>query len=100
MRISALATLFALSLARPCLAQSEGALRIAEVLPYDRAVPGQIVELSVDGFTERLISPPPGDALKILLTQDGSTLTARARTAAPTLVRVSPPASGGGAPSD
>ncbi|HEX8355136.1 MAG TPA: hypothetical protein VF611_19690, partial [Pyrinomonadaceae bacterium] len=76
------AAVFALACLAHAAAQSEGPLRIAEVSPYDRAAPGQIIELRVEGFGERLISPPEGDALTVLLTQDGSTLTARARTAA------------------
>ncbi|HEX6182628.1 MAG TPA: hypothetical protein VFZ44_01875, partial [Pyrinomonadaceae bacterium] len=92
------AALFALTCFAHAAAQSVGTLRIAEVGPYERAVPGQILELRVEGFDERFISPPPGDALRILLTQDGSTLTARARTATPTMVRESRPAGDGGAP--
>jgi hypothetical protein len=102
MRFAAVRPLFAALFGLNCLAhaaaQSAGALRIAEVGPYDRAVPGQIIELRVEGFDERFITPPPGDALRILLTQDGSTLTARARTATPTMVRESRPAQDGGAP--
>jgi hypothetical protein len=101
MRLAALRPLFAALLALNCLAHAaaqtaEGALRIAEVGPYNRAVPGQIMELRVEGFDERFIKPPEGDALRVLLTQDGSTLTARVRTAAPVLVREGPPAAGAG----
>jgi hypothetical protein len=102
MRLAALRALFAALFALNCLAhaaaQSAGTLRIAEAGPYDRAVPGQIIELRVEGFDERLITPPPGEALRILLTQDGSTLTARARTASPTMVRESRAAPDGGVP--
>ncbi|HEX7956307.1 MAG TPA: hypothetical protein VF508_05145, partial [Pyrinomonadaceae bacterium] len=94
------ALLFALACLAPSAAQTDAVPRIAEVGPYDRVAPGQIVELRVDGLAERFITPPQGDALKILLTQDGSTRTARVRTAAPVMVRDSsrpaPPA--GGAP--
>lgn len=101
MRLATLRPLFAALLALACLAhdaaaQSEGQLRIAEVAPSDRAVPGQIVELRVDGLGERFIRPPEGDALAVLLTQDGSTLTARARTSSPIIVREGPPAAGAG----
>lgn len=90
MRLAALralcAALFALNCLAHAAAQTEAPLHIAEVAP-SRAVPGQIVELRVENFDERFITPPPGAALGILLTQDGSTLTARARTASPTMVR-------------
>ncbi len=100
MRLAALRPLFAALFALTCLvhdaaAQAEGALRIAEAAP-DRAVPGQIIELRVEGFDERFITPPTGDALSILLTQDGSTLSARARTAASVIVREGPPSAGAG----
>ena len=86
---------FTLAFFAPAPAQDAGGLRITEVAPYDRAAPGQIVELRVEGFTERFISPPAGDTLQILLTQDGATVTARARTVAPVMVRESRPADGG-----
>ncbi|HEX8286118.1 MAG TPA: hypothetical protein VF588_22350 [Pyrinomonadaceae bacterium] len=91
------AALFALALlAQSAAAQSEPALRIAEIGPASGAAPGQIVELRVEGFAERFITPPPGDALRVLVTQDGSTRTARARTASPVIVREGPPAVGAG----
>jgi hypothetical protein len=96
MKLTSLASLFVLLFALDCLAQSTGALRIAEVGHSPNAAPGQIIELRVEGFDERFLAPPPGDALSILLTQDGSTRTARARTAAPVIVREGPPAVGAG----
>ncbi|HEX8502609.1 MAG TPA: hypothetical protein VF659_18650 [Pyrinomonadaceae bacterium] len=100
MRLAAPRTLSAALFALACLAhaaaQSEGGPRIAEVAPYDRAAPGQILELRVEGLGERFISPPPGDALRVLLTQDGSTLSARVRSAAPVIVREGPPERGAG----
>ncbi|MDT7690237.1 MAG: hypothetical protein QOE46_2996 [Acidobacteriota bacterium] len=86
---------FVLSCFAQAAAQDAGTpLRIVEVGPYDRAAPGLIMELRVDGFSERLISPPPGGELRIQLTQDSSTQTASARTASPVLIRERP-ASGG-----
>ncbi|HEY0169755.1 MAG TPA: hypothetical protein VGB98_01795 [Pyrinomonadaceae bacterium] len=84
------------SAAAQSAAQSEAALRIAEVGPYDRVAPGQIVELRVEGFAERFIAPPADGGLLVLVTQDGSTKTARARTASPVIVREGPPATGAG----
>jgi hypothetical protein len=91
------AALFVLTCLAHAAAQTEAPLRIAEAAPSS-AVPGQIVELRVENFDERFITPPPGDALRILVTQDGSTLTARARTATPTMVRESRPAGNDGSP--
>ncbi|HYH85658.1 MAG TPA: hypothetical protein VEX60_09245, partial [Pyrinomonadaceae bacterium] len=90
MKLKAIAT-FALMLlvASVVAAQDASALRIADVGPYDSAVPGQIIELRVEGFGERFTSPP-GDALKVLITQGGTTLTATARTASPVIIREAP----------
>jgi hypothetical protein len=103
MKLAAISTLFALLVALACpalvVAQTGGALSIASVGPYDRVVPGQIVELRVEGFGERFMSPPAGDALRIEVTQDGSTQTARARAATPVFIRdSSTPDAGGGVP--
>jgi len=87
----ALASLFALVFAFTCVeraaAQSEGGLRVIEVWPYARAVPGQILEVRVEGLDERLISVPADGSLQVLVTQDGSTRAVRARTATPVFVR-------------
>ncbi|HWS86373.1 MAG TPA: hypothetical protein VN282_05400 [Pyrinomonadaceae bacterium] len=79
MKFITLATLLLALFAPDCLAQAEGALRIAGVGPYPNVAPGQIVELRVEGVGEHLYAPPPGDALRILVTQDGATKAARAR---------------------
>ena len=89
MKLFALASLFLLLFAPDCLAQA----RIASVMPYDRVVPGQIIELRVEGLGEQLLSPPPGDALRVLVTQDGATKTASVRTAVPVMVRETSPTS-------
>jgi hypothetical protein len=82
---------FLLSCFAQAVAQDAGApLRIAEVGPYDRAAPGLIMELRVEGFSERFISPPPGGELRIQLTQDGSTQAVSARAASPVLIRERP----------
>lgn len=106
-RLSALRPLFFALFALACLAHAGGAaaqspaqtdatLRIAEVGPYDSVAPGQIVELRVEGFTERLITPPPGDALRVIIIQNGTTYVGPARTASPVIVREGPPAQGAG----
>jgi hypothetical protein len=93
MRLAALSSLaalaFVLSLPARVAAQGEAtsAPRIADIGPYKRAVPGEILELLVEGFGERFIAPPEDGSLRIELTQDGSTLTAAARTASPVFIR-------------
>ncbi|MFL6334003.1 MAG: hypothetical protein ACJ754_11880 [Pyrinomonadaceae bacterium] len=87
MKLNTLATLLLLLFAANCLAQAEGAPRIAEVGPYANAAPGQIMELRVEGINAQLLAPPPGDALLILVTQDGATKAVRARSATPVIVR-------------
>lgn len=95
MKLAILAALFVLVFAPVCPAQTDAALRIASVGPYPNVASGQIIELRVEGFGEQLISPPPGDALRILLTQDGATKTARARTASTTMTRETTPGANG-----
>ena len=93
MKLFALASLFLLLCAPAALAQSAGGFRISSVFPYDRVVPGQIVELRVENMGEQLLGPPPGDALRILVTQDGATKSSSARTANPGMVRDTTPGS-------
>ena len=95
MKLATLATLLLLVFAPAASAQADAALRIASVGPYPNVAPGQIIELRVEGFDEQFASPPPGDALRILLTQDGATKTAGARTAAPIMIRETPPGAAG-----
>ncbi|HEX7313540.1 MAG TPA: hypothetical protein VF297_06440 [Pyrinomonadaceae bacterium] len=93
MKLFALASLFLLLCAPAALAQAGGSFRISSVFPYDRVVPGQIIELRVENMGEQLLGPPPGDALRIVLTQDGATKTVSARTANPGMVRETAPGS-------
>jgi hypothetical protein len=93
MKLAALASLFILLCVPNCLAQSGAPMRISSVFPYDRVVPGQIIELRLEGFGEQLLAPPPGDVLRVFVTQDGATKTARVRTAMPGMVRETPPGS-------
>lgn len=90
MRFKTLAVV-TLTLALTCTpavsAQEEGALRVAPLLYSGQVVPGEIFELRVEGLGERFISPPPGGALQVLITQDGTTQTVAARTATPVFVR-------------
>jgi hypothetical protein len=73
-------------------AQSENTLRIASVGPYDKVVPGQIVELRVEGLGEPFISPPSGDELKVQVTQDGATHAAPVRGASFVIIPEAAPA--------
>ena len=68
-------------------AQDESALRVAPLLYSGQVVPGEIMELRVEGLGERFTSPPPGGALQVLVTQDGATQAVAARTATPVFVR-------------
>ena len=80
MKLKAFASLLLLLVvAHTVEAQNANALRIAEVGPYDSAAPGQIMELRVEGFGERFTSPP-GDELKVRITQGSTSLVATART--------------------
>src|ERR1043166_8988169 len=89
MRFTILAVAFSLALAGALntYAQDESALRIAPLLYSGQVVPGEIMELRVEGLGERFISPPPGGALQVLITQDGTTQAVAARTATPVFVR-------------
>jgi hypothetical protein len=88
MKLAALASLCVLLLAPGGFAQGGGAPRIAEVSPYTNVAPGQIIELRVENLGEELFSPPADGGLRVLLTQDGETREARARTAAPVFSRM------------
>lgn len=79
-------------------AQADGSPRIEGVGPYPNVVPGQIVELRVEGIGERFISPPSGDVLRVLVTQNGSTRAAVARAAVPVMVREHAPSAGTAGP--
>ncbi|MET0647040.1 MAG: hypothetical protein ABW208_10495 [Pyrinomonadaceae bacterium] len=98
MKLAALASLFVLLFAPGGFAQGGGSPRIAEVSPYTNVAPGQIVELRVENLGEELFSPPADGGLRILVTQDGETREARARTAAPVFSRVTTPPDGAAAP--
>lgn len=98
MKFLTLALLCILLCAPAGLAQADAAPHIAGVGPYPNAAPGQIVELRVEGIDARLTSPQEGDALRILLTQDGSTRAAAARTATPVMVRERRPGAAAGSP--
>lgn len=104
MRLTTLAPLFALVFALSCppraAAQGDAALRIADFGGQTRVVPGQIVELRVEGLGERRIAPAETAELRVQLTQDGSTQTAPVRTASSVFVREREPAPGAAAPAD
>src|SRR5947209_4884535 len=84
---SLLLSIVALAFPPSLAAQSETELRVAGIAPYDRAAPGEIVELRVEGLGGRFTIGPPTADLQIQITQDGSTQTAAARTATPVIVR-------------
>lgn len=89
MRFTLLAAALSLALAGApdTRAQDEPALRVAPLVYSGRVVPGEIMELRVEGLGERFTSPPPGGALQVLVTQDGMTQAVAARTATPVFVR-------------
>jgi hypothetical protein len=68
-------------------AQDDTALRVAPLMYSGQVVPGEIMELRVEGLGERFTSPPPGGALQVLVTQDGATQAVAARTATPVFIR-------------
>ena len=63
-------------------------IRISRILPYDKGVPGQILEMHVEGLGDvdrnRLLS---ASAFRISIDQDGVKQPASARTVLPTLKR-------------
>lgn len=92
MKLKASASTFLLFLAlvafsSSAAAQNETALRAVGFMPYDKAAPGQIAELRVEGLGTRFTALPPLGELQILISQDGTTHTAAARTATPTMIR-------------
>lgn len=91
MKFVTLATISLFLCAPVCLAQAGGALRVASAGPYPNAAPGQIIELRVEGLDGQLLSPPADGSLRVLVTQDGETRTANARTASPVMIREGAP---------
>lgn len=89
MRFTILAVALSLALAGApdTRAQDETTLRVAPLMYSGQVVPGEIVELRVEGLGQRFTSPPAGGELQVEVTQDGSTQTVAARTATPVFVR-------------
>ena len=69
-------------------AQTDPSFRISKILPYDKAVPGQIMELQVEGLGG---APPvallPPEDFQVEVTQDGVKQEVRPRLVLPTMSR-------------
>ena len=70
------------------VAQSAFAFRVTKIVPYDKAMPGQIMELQVEGLGG---APPvsmlPAEDFQIEVTQDGVKQLSSARVITPTMSR-------------
>jgi hypothetical protein len=70
------------------LAQTGSSFRVSKILPYDKAVPGQIMELQVEGLGG---GPPvkllPPEDFRVEVTQDGVKQQVRPRLVLPTMSR-------------
>src|SRR6266576_2059312 len=68
--------------------QTETSFRVSKIAPFDKAVPGQIMELQVEGLggapPVKLL--PPGD-FRVEVTQDGVKQQATVRLVLPTMSR-------------
>lgn len=91
MKLTALASLIiilTLTGQQTIIAQNTGALRVAEIAPYDKAVPGQILELLAespgDGMPPLMLST---EDFQIEVSQDGIKQQAKARTVTTTIIR-------------
>jgi hypothetical protein len=82
---SVLVLIFAYALAT---AQPDSAFHVSKILPYDKAVPGQILELQVEGLGG---APPvkllPPTDFRVEVTQDGVKQQATLRLVLPTMSR-------------
>jgi len=69
-------------------AQTDPSFRISKIVPYDKAVPGQILELQVEGLGG---APPvtmlPPEDFQVEVTQDGVKQLAHVRIVLPTMSR-------------
>src|SRR6266550_6733787 len=69
-------------------AQTDPSFRVSKIVPYDKAVPGQIMELQVEGLGG---APPvtllPPEDFQVEVTQDGVQQTVRPRLVLPTVSR-------------
>src|SRR6266853_4712440 len=69
-------------------AQNADRVRISRIAPYDKAVPGQILELHVEGMAGGANATMlPLEDFQIEVTQDGVKQTIRARVVSPTMTR-------------
>lgn len=85
-----------LSSAAVAAAQTQGTLRVEGLSPYDSAVPGQILELRVEGISAQPPAMPSADDMRIQITQAGTTLDAKARAASTMLIREARDGAAGG----
>lgn len=73
---------------QPTIAQNTGAFRVVEIAPYDKAVPGQILELRAESPGS---SMPPmmlaTEDFQIEISQDGLKQQVKARTVTTTIIR-------------
>src|SRR3977135_3057846 len=69
-------------------AQTDPSFRVSKILPYDKAVPGQIMELQVEGLGG---APPvkllPAGDFQVEVMQDGVKQKVRPRVVVPTISR-------------
>ncbi|MBV9924675.1 MAG: hypothetical protein JOZ96_06490 [Acidobacteria bacterium] len=98
MKLAALSSLLVLLCVLGARAQGGDEMRVTSVFPSERVVPGQIVELRVEGMAEELLAPPADGSLRVTLKQDGATKAAAVRTAVPGMFRMK--ASGAAAPGE
>ena len=73
-------------------AQNVDRVRISRIAPYDKGVPGQILELHVEGLAGGAANTMlPLEDFQIEVTQDGVKQTIRARVVSPTMTRETNP---------
>lgn len=83
--------LVAVMLSQAVRSQTPGSLRVTRIQPFDKAVPGQILELNVEGLDSGPTTLLPREDFRVEVTQDGITQEARLRLVLPTITRARNP---------
>ena len=83
-----LSLLVLLMVTTPLVVRSQQAFTVAGIKPFDKAVPGQIMDVLIEGLNSDPVSMPlPATAFKVELSQDGITQIAKVRIVKSTMVR-------------
>lgn len=79
--------LFTIAVSRIATGQSSSPFQVTRIQPFDKAVPGQILELLVEGLSASPTTLLPPEDFRVEVTQDGIAQDARLRLVLPSITR-------------